>query len=143
MNHNTALDEYRRFGLANSVESATPHRLIQMLMEGALQKISVARQFIEQGNIPGKGQQISWAISMIEGLRASLEKTGDGDHSIAQNLDDLYDYMIRRLFEANIRNEADYLIEVSGLLEEIKGAWDAIPEDIIQKHALSQAADQG
>jgi len=140
MNHNAALDEYRRFGLTNRVESATPHRLIQMLMDGAIQKIASARQQLENGDIPGKGQQISWAISMIDGLRASLDKSGSGDHTIAQNLDDLYDYMIRRLFEANLRNETEYLDEVTGLLEQIKGAWDAIPQDIIQDHAQRQAA---
>jgi len=140
MNHNAALDEYRRFGLSNRVESATPHRLIQMLMEGALQRIASAKHQLKSGDIPGKGQQISWAISMIDGLRASLDKSGSGDHSIAQNLDDLYDYMIRRLFEANLRDESEYLDEVTGLLEQIKDAWDAIPQEIIQDHAQHQAA---
>lgn len=140
MNHNAALDEYRRFGLTNRVESATPHRLIQMLMEGALQKIAAAKQQLANGDVSGKGQQIGWAISMIDGLRASLDKSGDGDDSIAQNLDDLYDYMNRRLFEANLRNEAEYLDEVTGLLEQIKEAWDAIPEDIIRDHAARHAA---
>lgn len=142
MNHNAALDEYRRFGLTNRVESATPHRLIQMLMEGALQKIGAAKQQMQNGDIPGKGQQISWAISMIDGLRASLDKSGEGDHTIAQNLDDLYDYMIRRLFEANLRNESSYLDEVTGLLDQIKDAWDAIPQEIIQNHA-KQHGTQG
>ncbi len=133
MNSSLALGEYRRYGIENKVESATPHRLIQMLMEGALQKITVAREALERQDTALKGQQISWAISIIDGLRASLDKSIPG--GAAENLDDLYEYMNRRLLEANLRNEASYLDEVTDLLNDIKGAWDAIPEEIILEHA--------
>ena len=133
MNSSLALGEYRRYGVENSVESATPHRLIQMLMSGALQKIAIAREAIERQDAALKGQQISWAISIIDGLRVSLDKSIPG--GVAENLDDLYEYMNRRLFEANIRNDTRYLDEVAGLMQEIKEGWDAIPEEIILDHA--------
>ncbi|MCG7984204.1 MAG: flagellar protein FliS, partial [Candidatus Thiodiazotropha lotti] len=49
---------------------------------------------------------------------------------IANNLDMLYDYMIRRLFTANVEQDVDALDEVISLLKEIKAAWDAMPEVI-------------
>lgn len=120
------LDQYRKVGTQSEVEFADPHRLIQMLMEGALEKISKAKTFMEQGMIAEKGRHISWAISIIDGLRLSLDKEKGGD--IAQNLDALYDYMTRRLVLANAENNREYLDEIARLLREIKTGWDAIPE---------------
>lgn len=127
------VDQYKRNGVQGAIESATPHRLIQMLMEGALAKITAAKGFMERGNVAKKGEHISWAISIIDGLRLSLDKSVGGD--IAQNLDDLYDYMNRRLVEANLQNKAAYLDEVIGLLTDIKTGWDAISQDVINDHA--------
>lgn len=87
---------------------------------------------MERKEIAKKGSHISWAISIIDGLRASLDKTNGGD--IADNLDDLYDYMTRRLIRANLENNPDLLDEVISLLRSIKGAWENVPS------ALNQAA---
>ena len=57
-------------------------------------------------------------------MKASLDKDKGGE--IAQNLEDLYIYMERRLIEANRANDASLLDEVSDLLRQIKEAWDAI-----------------
>lgn len=124
----SAVQQYNRVGVATSVESASPHRLIQMLMAGALEKIAIAKGHMERKEIPQKGGHISWAISIIDGLRASLNLEAGGE--VAQNLDDLYDYMTRRLARANIENNTDLLDEVASLLRTIKGAWDEIPEDV-------------
>ena len=122
----SAVQEYNRVGIASSIEEANPHRLIQMLMNGALEKIAVAKGNMERGNISQKGGNISWAISIIDGLRASLDMETGGE--IAQNLDDLYDYMMRRLARANIENNPDLLDEVTSLMRSIKDAWDEIPK---------------
>ena len=120
-----AVSQYSQVGVASGVEAASPHRLIQMLMDGAIEKVAKAKGFMERKDIAKKGHHISWAISIIDGLRASLDKKNGGD--IADNLDDLYDYMIRRLMRANIENNADLLDEVISLLRSIKNAWDGIP----------------
>ncbi len=122
----SAVQEYNRVGIASSIEEANPHRLIQMLMNGALEKIAIAKGNMERGNISQKGGNISWAISIIDGLRASLDMETGGE--IAQNLDDLYDYMMRRLARANIENNPDLLDEVTSLMRSIKDAWDEIPK---------------
>ena len=132
-----ALNQYKKVGLHGGVESASPHRLIQMLFEGALEKIQNAKTHIENNEIAGKGEQISWAISIIDGLRVSLDKSAGGE--IAENLDMLYDYMSRRLLEANLHTDVTMLDEVTGLITEIKSAWDVIPPDA----AVSQPTATG
>ena len=97
-----------------------------MLMEGALTKIATAKGHMERGEIRQKGEQVGCAISILEGLKASLDHDKGGE--IARNLEDLYIYMERRLIEANRINDPAALDEVADLLKEIKEAWDAIAE---------------
>jgi len=132
-NTHSGIEQYKNNGVQGAIENATPHRLIQMLMEGALSKITSAKGFMKRGDVAKKGEHISWAISIIDGLRLSLDKSVGGE--IAQNLDDLYDYMNRRLVDANLHNNVEYLDEVIGLLSEIKSGWDAISQDVIDDHA--------
>lgn len=132
-----ALNEYKKVGVHGGIESASPHRLIQMLMEGALDKISAAKGFMERGDVAKKGEFISWAISIIDGLRVSLDKNLDNE--IVNNLDALYDYMNRTLMEANINNDTAKLDEVARLMHDIKTGWDGI-ESEAQQLAVSQQA---
>lgn len=135
---NTALKEYQQMNARSAIEGADPHRLILMLMEGALDKIALAKGFMERGIVAEKGRHISWAISIVDGLRDSLDM--DAGQDLAQNLDDLYEYMGRRLLEANINNSPEMLDEVAGLIREIKEAWIAIPQEARTEHAERQQA---
>ena len=90
------------------------------------------------GNIAGKGQSISKAISIIEnGLRASLDKKAGG--SIAGNLDGLYEYMCNRLIQANLKNQPEMLDEIHGLLKDLKQAWESIGEAPAAENAVASA----
>ena len=129
------LNQYGKISIGSEVEYASPHRLIQMLMEGALEKIATAKGLMDRGETAKKGEHISWAISIIGGLQSSLNMDEGGE--IAQNLDDLYTYIARRLAEANMSNDIAILDEAIDLLLEIKGAWDIMPESI--KKAPSRA----
>jgi flagellar protein FliS len=122
---NSALSQYQSVSVSSGIEDATPHRLIQMLMEGALDKIATAKGHLLHGEMAEKGRHISWAISIISGLQSSLDMEQGGE--ISANLDDLYDYMVRRLGEAGVRNDPAILDEVISLLVEVKSAWDVIP----------------
>lgn len=126
VNPRAALQQYKNLNASTQVAAASPHRLIQMLLDGALEKIRLARSFMQQGRLGEKARHITWAISIIDGLRVSLDKNAGGE--LAQNLEDLYDYMIRRLTETNLHNDPAVLDEVLGLLGQIKEAWDAIGE---------------
>lgn len=123
----SALKEYGKVSVQSGASYASPHRLITMLLDGALEKISSAKGFMQRGEIANKGNYISWAISIIEGLRLSLDAEKGGE--IADNLNRLYDYMERRLVEANAVNSEEMLDEVSSLLLNIKSAWEEIPEE--------------
>jgi flagellar secretion chaperone FliS len=116
---------YAKVGVETGVASASPHKLIVMLFDGALMALNAAQQQMQAGDIPGKGQSISKVISIIDsGLRASLDHKAGG--SIAINLDALYEYMSRRLLSANLENNPAILEEVRGLLLDLKGAWETI-----------------
>jgi len=139
MNQRSALLQYNQVRAHVQTEGASPHRLIQILMEGALEKIRAAKGLIERRDIPEKIRNINWALSLIDGLRHSLDMENGGE--IARNLESLYDYMQRRLIVANAENDPSILDEVVGLMLEIKSAWDAVP-DYISKESREQATEQ-
>jgi flagellar protein FliS len=116
---------YANIGMETGVIAASPHKLITMLFDGALVAISMAKKYMAEGDIKNKGESITKAILIIDnGLRASLNKKVGGD--LALNLDALYEYMSRRLFEANTTNNPAILDEIHGLLDEIRSAWEQI-----------------
>ncbi len=127
MNANSAMQQYRRNHVQGGVESASPHRLVQMLMEGALEKILAAKGFMANKDVAKKGEQVSWAISIIDSLRSCLNVEVGGE--FAQNLLNLYNYMEQRLLEANIKNDSALLDEVAQLMLQVKSGWDAIPQE--------------
>jgi flagellar protein FliS len=132
--------EYGKVAAESEVTYANPHRLVQMLMEGALEKVATAKGCIERRDLEGKSRQISWAMSIINGLRGSLDLEAGG--AIAVNLDDLYGYMIRRLIDASAQNDPAALSEVTALMLEIKGAWDAMPDDVRSAAGAGFAAEK-
>lgn len=123
-----ALQQYGRVATQAQAESASPHRLITMLLEGALDKLAAAKGYMQRSDIAQKGKHISGVIAIVNGLRMSLNKKVGGE--IAENLDSLYEYMGRILMEANVNNNPHQLDEVASLLNEIRSAWVAIPEEI-------------
>ncbi|MCB1752204.1 MAG: flagellar export chaperone FliS [Gammaproteobacteria bacterium] len=125
---NSALSEYASVSVTSGIEDATPHRLIQMLMEGALDKIATAKGHMLHKNLSEKGRHISWAISIISGLQSSLDMEAGGE--VSANLDNLYDYMVRRLGLAGATDDAEILDEISSLLLEVKSAWDVLPKQL-------------
>ena len=128
-----ALQEYTKVGVQSEIESASPHRLIQMLMDGALSRITKAKMSIKNDQVAEKGELISSAISIIGGLRDSLDHEAGG--KMAENLESLYEYMTHRLLEANIKDDGSILTEVGNLLTEIKSAWDQVEQAEIQNVA--------
>ena len=132
MNGIAALNQYRQIDNQGGVTDASPHRLILMLLDGAMGRLSTAKGCLQRGEVAEKGALISGSISIIDGLRASLDHESGGD--IASNLDGLYEYMSGRLLVANLHNEEAPLDEVIVLLREIREAWVAIPEDQRDAH---------
>ena len=137
-NMKNALQQYNQVGMHSSVDGANPHQLIQLLLDSALDKIRVARGHMLHRQVEQKGANISSAILIIEGLRASLDKDNGGQ--IAENLENLYNYMELRLVEANLKNDPAIMTEVVGLLGEIREAWAAIKDQVRPALAVPEAA---
>lgn len=125
---NNPAKAYSNVHLESRVADASPHRLIQMLFEGALERIAQAKGAMQQKQFSRKGELIGKAVSIIGGLQGSLVEADNGE--LTANLDNLYDYMIRRLMQANLKNDESMLDEVTALISDIKEAWDAIATEV-------------
>lgn len=124
MNAMAAMRQYQTVNTQAQAVDASPHRLIQMLFEGGLTRIAQARGAMERQQTALKGELIGKAIAIVGGLRGGLDLQRGGE--LAANLDSLYQYMVSRLLEANVKNEAALLDEVASLLRNVKSGWDAI-----------------
>ena len=95
-----------------------------MLMSAAVERMTVARSCIERGDLVRKAKLLHNCVQIIGELRGILNMAEGG--TLAQNLSDLYDYMIRRLLRANLETNVACINEVLSLLGEIRKAWIAI-----------------
>jgi flagellar protein FliS len=124
--NSSKLAAYRSISAHAGVAAADPHRLIVMLMDGALERIAAARGLMSHGGNGGeKAQLLQRAIAIIDELRDSLNMKAGGE--LSQNLDALYEYMCTRITQANASNKPEWLDEVSRLLNEIRSAWLQLP----------------
>jgi flagellar protein FliS len=118
------LAAYQSAAAHGGVAASNPHRLIVMLMDGALERITTARGCMQRGETSEKARLLNRAVSIVGELRNSLDMKSGGQ--VASNLAELYDYMCRRLLLATSENRIEMLDEVTTLLHEIRGAWLAI-----------------
>lgn len=125
MYSNSGVQAYQKVGVESAVLSASPYQLVVMLFDGVHSALVRARLLLEQGDIPAKGEALSKAINIIDnGLKAGLNMEVGG--TLPHNLSALYDYMIRRLLHANLRNDVEAIVEVEALLQNISDAWKQI-----------------
>ncbi|WP_041523344.1 flagellar export chaperone FliS [Gilvimarinus agarilyticus] len=122
MNSYSAIQNYQQVNVQSSVVDASPHRLIQMLFEGALERIAQAKGSLARGSFVQKSERITKAVAIVQGLQGSLSDTEGGE--LTANLDALYDYVIRTLIQANQSNDVAKLDECAKLLGDVKSGWD-------------------
>ena len=127
------LQAYQRVNTQTSNTDADPHKLIQLLYNGAIERINMAKSRIQAKDYGGKAQLINKAIEIIGGLRSFLDFEQGGD--LAARLEALYDYMERSLLEASAKNDLAKLDEVLTLLRSVKEGWDGIREEAIGQQA--------
>lgn len=126
-----AASAYKRVAVETGISHADPHQLVGMIFDALLQSMARARSAMERGDLAEKGQQIGKAVRLIEeGLKAGLNPAGGGE--MAQNLGALYAYCVRRLTEANLRNDPKALNEVAQLIEPVAQAWQEIRPQALQ-----------
>ena len=113
-----------------------PYGIARLLMDGALERIEAAREHLVNGEQPERQSQLRSAVMIISELRADLDLSRGGP--IAANLDDLYDYMCRRLGASDrlpgsagdLQNGIAALDEVSHLLDALQSAWNYMPVEV-------------
>ena len=120
------INAYRNVNVSSAVPYADSVQLIQMLFDGLMTSLADAEGHFERNDIKGKHDAIGRSTKIIVGLQGALDFSQGGE--LATNLSDLYDYCVRRLLKANIRNDIDGIKEVRSLLNEIKAAWEEIPQ---------------
>lgn len=132
----SAISQYRKLDISSRVDAASPTELIQMLFDGAIGKLQTARGCMDRKDLAGRSEALSSAVSIIEGLQSSLDLEEGG--SLATNLDALYSYMMRKLWEANRHNDIEAVVEVSSLLSTVSGAWRTLKDEVVS--ALQEQA---
>jgi flagellar protein FliS len=128
LNKTAMLAEYQSVATHGGVAAADPHRLVLLLLDGTLDRIMQARGCIERRSQGEKGRLLNRAIALLQELRGSLNFDNGGQ--IAVNLDGLYEYCIRQITVANAEDRAQTLDHVAALLQEIRGAWIAVPNQV-------------
>jgi flagellar secretion chaperone FliS len=119
----------------NSVNTASPGELTLMLYNGCLKFINLAKKAMEDKNSEVKNINIQKAQNIVNELMVTLNM----DVKVSKNLQSLYDYLNRRLMEANIRNDVSILNEVEEFMTEFRDTW----KQVIQANRQLQHAGQG
>jgi flagellar protein FliS len=133
---NRALNAYGQVNTETAIASASPVQIIVLLYDGAINALAAAKGRMQEMRLAEKGQLISKAIGIVEGLRSVLDHEKGGE--ISRNLNDLYDYMKRRLAAANLKNEPDGVDEVMRLLSNLREAW--VELEARERHGAARAA---
>ena len=121
-----AIAAYGDVKVTTGVASANGVQLIQMLFDGLLESLAATKGHIQNGDIAAKGKSIARASRIVIGLQGALDFERGGD--LANNLNELYGYVTRRLLHVNARNDLDALEEIFGLMNEIRSAWEGVPD---------------
>ncbi|MCC5824974.1 flagellar export chaperone FliS [Alkalimonas sp.] len=131
---------YKSVGVKDDLAVADPHRVIQLLMQGALENMAKAKGSMERKDYAGKSAAVSKAMTIISALQGSLDMEAGGE--ISDNLWALYDFMVNHLMLASRSNSPSKVDEVMELMLSIKGAWDQIPVSEREKGYQMQVARQ-
>ncbi len=122
------LAAYHTVSVHGGVANADPHGLVLMLMDACAERLNTACGCIERGEIVRKAKLLHSCVTLIAELRGSLNLAEGGP--LAQNLSNLYDYMMRQLLLANVNSDAGPIREVLSLLNDIRSAWFAIATQV-------------
>ena len=128
MNAIAALAQYGQ--IKNDTQSlyASPHKLVLMLFDGAIEAMSMTIGAIQHKNIEVRAKQSTRAITIINGMRDCLDMEAGSE--LADNLYSLYQYMAQELFRANFKNDYETIRNIQSMLKDIRGSWEKIPLDM-------------
>ena len=122
-----SLQAYKKVSVDSQLSAASPHKVIQMLMAGAIERLIQGKAAMQAGNLSAKGERLGKALDIVIALRSCLSMQDGGE--IASNLDALYEFMITQISTANQKNDPQPIDDVIEIIREIKSAWDQIPAE--------------
>ena len=139
---------YRQYQ-KTSITTASKEKILLMLYEGAMRFTRQARKALEEGRIADKGRFISRATAILSELMATLDFKVGG--KLATDLESLYIFMIDKLIEGNMQNDASCFSTVENLLDTLYVAWkdgienprpDGVPSPKFQPEEYEQYMEQ-
>lgn len=116
--------------LEQKIMAARPEQLTLMLYDGMVRFLKQGKLFMEAGQSRENVPKINNSLQRAQAIMNELQSTLDMDIEISENLDLLYDYMIRRTMEANIDKDIDVLDEVIELAEDLRDTWKEAMESL-------------
>lgn len=126
-----AINQYAAVNTQTSVVDVDKHKLIELLYDGALERINMAKARIHAKDFEGKNKLINKTVDILAGLRGFLDETQSKE--LYDNLSQLYAYCESKLLEANIKNDPAILDEVAGHIRTVREGWAGI-----RKQALAE-----
>ena len=133
MNAIAALAQYGQIKNDAQTTYASPHQLMLMLFDGAIEAMSFTIGAIQNENFELRSKQNTRSITIINGMRDCLDM--DSGSELSDNLYSLYLYMAQELFRAGVKNDVETIQNIQHMLKDIRGSWENIPIDMhyIQK----------
>ena len=128
MNAIAALSQYGKIKNDTQTSYASPHQLMLMLFDGAIEAMSFTIGAIQNNNLELRSKQSTRSITIINGMRECLDMETGGE--LADNLYSLYQYMTKELFKASYKNDAETIQNIQTMLKDIRGSWEKIPVDM-------------
>ena len=128
MNAIAALAQYGQIKNDAQTTYASPHQLMLMLFDGAIEAMSFTIGAIQNENFELRSKQNTRSITIINGMRECLDMETGGE--LADNLYSLYQYMTKELFKASFKNDVDTIQNIQTMLKDIRGSWEKIPLDM-------------
>ncbi len=126
--------------LENEILTADPLKLVELLYRGALDAIDCAREALAEHDIRRRSRFITKATKLVAELAQSLDHDKGGE--IAANLDRLYEYILRLLLDANVRQIEPPLIEATQLLTTLLEGWLGCREAVDRATEVPAAASE-
>lgn len=126
--------------LESRILSADPMELVSLLYQAAISEVREARRHLRAKDIRARSKSITKAHDILAELTIALDRNRGGQ--IAENLRRLYDYMMRRMTEANFKQIDEPLAETLGLLTTLQEGWDGARQQTKPAVALGNAWEQ-
>ncbi|MGY3948564.1 flagellar export chaperone FliS [Aeromonas allosaccharophila] len=124
------LKAYKTTSITADLAVADPHRVIQLMMQGFLERLAQAKGAIERRDMEAKAVAVSKAQGLLHGLQDVLDMS---QGEVAEDLYRLYSYMDERIWDASLALDSTPIDEVMALMVTIKSGWDQLSEEAKQQ----------